>query len=246
MKNIHVLLRSYNSYKVFELIKKLSKTGIFSSITVIINEKEDNIDTKNILKNLSNKIPLYSISLYDYGWSKALNAGIKYLINNHILKDQAENTFIMPISNEVKIDKERILLLLETASKDNVSCAYTLFYDRLETTYLLPRNTCLLWKLNVFHEIGYFNENNDLNMGMEDYEMALRCFQKQNLLPAVIPIKCTLKIRDKAIFNNKLNNECFAVKLIEENFPKEIVDHLKKHINNENKKVFKSSKYKVL
>lgn len=226
---IHAILRSYNNPEVLKLIDRLALSNSIDNLIVVINSKEDRINTRKIIISHNCPIPIIIIPVENYGWSKAINAGIVSLPPKTY-----ENELIMVVSNEALLSQKDISLLKEVALLDGSSCGYALFKDRKETTYCLPRNTCIIWKRSIFHDVGYFNEELDKKGGMEDYDMVLRAYMEKGLLPFIGPKSVNLNNRQAVNYKEKLVIEKNAVAEIEKNYPLEIVAKVKKHIELQN------------
>lgn len=231
---LYVVLRSFNSTRVIDLIRRLSLSPIpLTSIVVVINAKRDLINTPKLLQEITCPFPIQVILLEQYGWAKALNAAIKSLPAT----DTRVPEFVMSVSNEVEIEPEHIRLLLAAASQMSASCGYALFQGRYETSYCVPRNTCVVWKRSLLLGIGLFDERLDSQGGMEDYEMILRAFDHLQLLPFVVKKRARLFVRDTAGFPQKLAMEEQAIRAIEARYPQKAVNTVRAHLKSQALKV---------
>lgn len=226
---MYVILRSYNNPKILDQIKSLATSNCATSIFVVINSREDRLNTGKLVKSYKTSVPIFILPLKNYGWSKAINFG---LIN--LPKKTAKNELVMIISNEVIINIDNINELQTAALKDDSSCGYALFKNRKESTYLLPRNTCIIWKRNIFEKIELFNEKLDNKGGMEDYEMILRAYMEKKLLPYLGTKSAIFNIRTIVDFNKKIEIESESKSEIEKYFPKEVVKSVREHIEFQN------------
>ena len=198
---LQVILRSFNSDKIIDILRRLSLSLIpITSINVVIDKKKDLLNTPNLIKGLDFALPIKTIELENYGWSKALNAAIEQLEPSEVSNI---TEFIMPISNEVIIEPEHFELLIDAAKQENASCGYALFKDRYESSYSIPRNTCIIWKRSVLSTIGDFDEHLDNLGGMEDYDMVLRANNHLGLLPFAAKKRIGLIVRNPEGFQKK-------------------------------------------
>lgn len=233
---LYALLRSFNSTRVIDLIHRLLLSPTpFTSIIVVVDEKRDQINTPKLLREISCPFPIQVVLLEQYGWSKALNAGIKSLP----VADVKVPEFVMPVSDEVMIEPEHIRLLLEAASQRNAFCGYALFQERYETSYSVPRNTCVVWKRSPLLSMGLFDERLDSQGGMEDYEMILRAFDRLQLLPFAAKKRVGLVVRDPVSFPQKVAMEEHAIRAIEAHYSEEVVNTIRAHLRNQALKVNK-------
>lgn len=229
------ILRSYNSRKILDLIGQLTATGMTNHFTVVIDAKKDAIDTPRLLDDFESAIPIVALSLETYGWSKALNAGIRSLPPM-----KTEQELVMIVSNEVQIIPQEISMLKDAATRANASCGYALFDGRTEPTYRLPRNTYIVWKRRVVEDLNLFDETLDQDLGMEDYEMVLRAFRLRQLLPYAGPKSSKLDLSSYANLEEKRAREVRAVAAIEQRYPQEVVERIRTHIALQNEDQAKS------
>lgn len=226
---VYAILRSYNTSKVLALVTQLSSTGMVDHITVVINSRKDRINTVTLLKSFDWPKPVLAVPIGEYGWSQALNAGLRSLpppVDNREL--------VMMVSNEVEIMHEEVESLIRAARLENASCGYALFRGRMEPTYQLPRNTFIIWKRRLFGEIGLFDQSLDNDIGMEDYDMVLRAFESKQLLPFLGCKNVSLKLRPGNNLAEKLGLESRGVAIVEQRHPIEVVSHVRTHIQMQN------------
>lgn len=224
---LYAVVRPFNSVRVLDLIHRLSLSWTpLTSIIVVIDAKRDSINTPKVLREITCRFPIRIISLEQYGWSKALNAAIESLP----AADAEVPAFVMPISNEVMIEPDEIGMLLEAALHEGASCGYAVFEGRCEPSYRVPRNTCAVWNRNLFLTIGLFDEDLDDGIGMEDYEMVLRAFDRMRLLPFAIGRRVKLLLRDPASFQQKIAAEEQAINAIGERYSQEVVRKVQAHL----------------
>lgn len=225
---MHAILRTYNNPKTIDLIHRLGNSAVFQGIVVVINGRQDKINTQELIMERAFKTPIQIISLQDYGWSRAINAGL------HALPPITENKeLVLLVSNEVEIEPREIEQLKEAALSEHASCGYALFKNRTEPSYRLPRNTCAVWRRSLFDEIGYFDEELDSRGGMEDYEMVLRAYSQKELLPRIGAKDVKLDIDDKRM-PGKLKMEMKAIAFIERQFLEKAVMKVNGQILKEN------------
>lgn len=228
---LHIILRSFNSEKIIDILQRLSSSPIpIACVNVVIDKKRDLLNTPSLIKGLDFALPIRTIELENYGWSKALNTAIAQLEPSDIY---SVTEFIMPISNEVIIEPEHFELLIDAAKQENASCGYALFKDRYEFSYSIPRNTCMIWKRSVLSMIGGFDEHLDNLGGMEDYDMVLRAYNLLGLLPVAAKKRIGLIVRDPGNFQKKVKLEEQVIKEIEEHYSKEIIDNMKEHFQSQ-------------
>jgi len=229
---MRVILRTYNNARVVDTIRQLKTTGRVTHFTVVINARQDSLDTPGLLTGLGFHREISCILLEDFGWAKALNAGLKSLppVSN-------EDELVMIVSNEVEITKSEIDLAIEAALQDCSSCGYALFEGRREPSYSVPRNTFTIRRRRIFDRIGVFRESFDqqtgTGTGMEDYEFVLRAFSVERLLPFVGPRAVKL-IRSPS--NEKLAWENKGIEIIEGEYPPELVAEMRNHLSLQNKR----------
>lgn len=228
---MHTVLRSYNSTEVLNLIRRLSSTGFVTSFSVVINSREDRIGTGRLLKAIDSPIPIVLVPLEEYGWSRALNAGIRALppIRHY-------DELVMMVSNGVRIIPGEVSLMKQAALKQDASCGYALFEGRDELTYRMPRNTFIVWRRKLFEEAGLFDERLDTDTGMEDYDMVLRACQHTNRLPYIGPKNARIQLRSDIDLTAKLGWEARGVQLVEKRYPRDLVMKVRDHIRRENEK----------
>lgn len=167
------ILRAYNDKRIFKLIENINPYVHHFNIVININ-KDKNLESALRSNPLSEKIT--PLPIRNYGWSKALNAGIKEV--------PKESDLVLCISNGVEfLESDNFNSLSREASKPENSCSFPTYKDRNEFAWKIPRNTCTFWNKKVFEEIGYFNESLDSGEGMEDYELALRAYIEKGLTP---------------------------------------------------------------
>jgi hypothetical protein len=226
---MHAILRSYNTDKVLTLIDHLKAIDLITCFTVVINSKKDRLDTARLLETRYPSTRIITVPLENYGWSKAINAGIRSL--PPIRNDQE---MVMVVSNEVQILPGEVDLLRRSASLPQASCGYALFEGRDEPTYRLPRNTFIIWKRSVFEEVGLFDENLDDDTGMEDYDMVLRAYHLSQLLPFIGPKSVRIGPRLENNMAEKLAWESRGVEIVERRYPPALVSKMREHIRNQN------------
>jgi hypothetical protein len=226
---VHAILRSFGTPRVLSLMEALGATGAVDSYTVASDAKRDSVNTPGLIKTLALPAPVRALPLEDYGWSKALNAGIRALPPR---RDDDELALI--VSTEVHVRPEELRLLLKAASTPGASCGYALFAGRAEPTYRLPRNTYIAWRRSVFRETGLFDESLDGDTGMEDYEMVLRSYASTRLLPFAGPRHVRLGPPPGTSLSDKLAWESRGVELIEARHPAWVVSEVRRHIGEQN------------
>jgi len=204
VQKIDVILRTFNNPDILNILQQLQNIKNIDKTIVIINKLKDKIDSKNLILSKYPKVKI--VELVNYGWSKALNAGIKISLNNKSSK------YILIVSNEVKIKQSYIDELIKMHQLySNISASYMQFKDRDEFNYKIPRNTAILWKKEIFTKVGFFNENLDTKGGMEDFELILRAYKRLNLIPYLIEQKTTIDIKSKKQLQKKLKNELSSI-----------------------------------
>ena len=226
---MYAILRSFNTRKVLDLIARLNEIEFISRFVVVINAKEDKINTPKLLAEFKPLKPTILVPIENYGWSKALNAGLCALP-----PATERNELVLMVSNEVHVTPQNILRLKQAASQPTASCGYSLFADRTSPTYYLPRNTYIVWKRAVFEAVGLFDERLDEGIGMEDYQMALRAFQHLQLLPFLGPQEVRIDARPG--IEEKVGRELKGVEAIERDFPAELVRTVREHLNYQNRR----------
>src|SRR3989344_1269889 len=178
---VSALLRAYNNPLVVDLIRSIADEGIVDDFVVVINADKDTIGTKDLLSQAAYASRVKALPINNYGWSRALNAGLAAMPEIAI-----GNELVLCISNEVIITRNQF----EENKKvlfghEGALMSYVLFKDRHEQSYCLPRNTCGLWKRTGLAELGDFCEDLDKKQGMEDVEMVLRGYRHKKWLPCV-------------------------------------------------------------
>src|SRR5687767_2959642 len=211
---VHAILRSFGTTRVLPLLESLSATGAVDSFTVACDAGRDSVNTPELLKSLDLPEPVRALPLEDYGWSRALNAGLRSLP-----PQRGEDEWVLVVSNEVGVRPDELGLLLGAASTPGASCGYALFEGRREPTYRLPRNTYIAWRRGVFRDCGPFDESLDGDTGMEDYELVLRAYASARLLPFAGPRRVRLDPPPGAPLPDKLAWESRGVALIEARHP---------------------------
>lgn len=213
---ITAILRTYNNERTIGVIEQLAKPeyGI-DNFNVVIHadaEREKGNDTAAKLKDhpLSQKI--IPIPISPYGWSRALNAGIEAL--------PKESNLVFMISNEVGLSPEQFKSMKERAKELDASGSYVIFKGPEGIvlnyfTYNVGRNTCFVWKADLFKELGNFNLHLDKGGGMEDVEFALRTFAFTGLIPKKAAEQIPIEIRQGTDMKLKTDKEMETIRLIE-------------------------------
>ena len=223
------IIRTYNNSLVFKLIDKLIKTKLFSKVVVVVNISADKIGTVDKLHATYGDKYINIVPLTEWGWSKAINAGLRKIAELGNYEDS-----VLMISNKVGITVEDIVQLQAAARNQNASCGFALFDGRKEASYLVPRNTCALWKLALFYRIGFFDESLDSQGGMEDYEMVLRAYQKEHRLPFLGPRKVRLLMSVDSDFYMTIEKEIKSIQHINSQYSVSIVSTVQKHLKRQN------------
>ncbi|MBI2043114.1 hypothetical protein HYT25_01860 [Candidatus Pacearchaeota archaeon] len=125
------------------------------------------------------------------------------------------------ISNEVNPTPEQLSEMQQQILKGSAitseviglfnTGSYALFEGREEPTYLVPRNTCTLWRSAAMQGFA-FNEKLDLQQGMEDIYMGLEIYKRHKLLPSLGPVNVELSIRPEVDQRVKTQKERETVK----------------------------------
>jgi hypothetical protein len=215
---IHAVLRTYNNEAVFRLIRELGAIEEISDIYVVINQKEDKIETARRVGEITLKQKIRCVSLTDYGWSKALNAAIGKIAENRFPTD-----FLLCVSNEVRAAQEHVKNLLSAARLPASSCGYALFADVNKPSFSIPRNTFCIWKLAIFKKIGLFDERLDRCGGMEDFDFSLRAYQELGLIPVLGAKRVRIDLPPKNVFEKKAKSESAAMSMILKRYPEALV-----------------------
>jgi len=129
------ILRSYNNRRIESLMHNLESIEAIDAVVVVINVDKDNnqssddpFDTVGFLDSIQAtttlNIKCVSLSDSEYGWSKALNAGIAMV--------PVEEEFVAMISSEVEITNDEFEQLLHAAARPDSSCGYALYDGRDE------------------------------------------------------------------------------------------------------------------
>ncbi len=204
----YAILRAYNNKTynpsnppdVANLISKIDP--VVKKIIVVVNGTQDAANTPEFLRSTfpiqSKEGKIETIVLKDYGWSKALNAGLRASMP----KGDYETRLM--ISNEINPTVEQLIDMHEKTLKGTgIASAsyglfntgsYALFEGREEPTCLVPRNTFTLWRSASMHGFA-FNEKLDSQMGMEDVYMGLQIYDRTKLLPVLGPVDVEWKVR---------------------------------------------------
>lgn len=228
---MHAILRTYNNPRIVDIIRRLKATRRVTGFTVVINARQDSLDTPELLRELEFHREINCVLLEDFGWAKALNAGLKSLP-----PISSADELVLTVSNEVEVTSPEIDLAISAALQDSSSCGYALFDGRREPSYSVPRNTFTIRRRNIFDRIGLFQESFDqragTGTGMEDYELVLRAFSVERLLPFVGP-KAVKLIRSPS--NEKLAWENEGIEIIERDYPTELVTEMRNHLYLQNR-----------
>lgn len=230
---MYAILRTYNTEKILETINNLQKTKFIKQFFVIINANKDYLNTPKLISEYYDQKYVLPIPIDNYGWAKALNSGIRSLPT---LKNKKE--LVLVVSNEIQINKNELSLLKQKAVSNNASCGYSLFKSRDEPTYRVPRNTYIVWQRQIFEEVGLFDESLDDSTGMEDYEMVLRSYANNRRLPFLGAKNVDLKLRIETNLEKKLEWELRGIKIIEKNYPNNLIDKIKLHLEQQNKEKY--------
>ncbi|MDD3288165.1 MAG: hypothetical protein PHX43_04070 [Alphaproteobacteria bacterium] len=239
MKNtpsIGAVLRAYNNIALKDQLARLAETNMVDRIVVVTNLREDkNGFTPKIVSEFIQNTPeskrpeISLIELDNYTWSNALNAGIGELVDGKAPVDR-----VWCLSNEVKFGgKEGIEALLQASSLTNASCGFSLYEDRSEEVYLLPRNTCSMWRADLLKQhhanIGhYFDPIMDTQGGMEDILTAFRLFSKLECVPIASATTAKISVPPPEKFAEKMRHELSALDFIKKQFSeKNIFDFYK-------------------
>ncbi|MBI4116597.1 hypothetical protein HY449_02530 [Candidatus Pacearchaeota archaeon] len=216
----YAILRAYNNKAydpknppdVANLISKIDP--VVKKIIVVVNGPQDGANTPEFLRSTfptqSKEGKIETIVLENYGWSKALNEGLRASMP----KSDYETRLM--ISNEVNPTQEQLMEMHEKVLKGNAissvvyglfnTGSYALFEGRDEPTCLVPRNTCTLWRSDVMKGFA-FNEKLDSQMGMEDVYMGLQIYAKTKLLPVLGPTNVKWAVRQGVNSQEKHNKE---------------------------------------
>lgn len=224
---MHALIRTFNDPGIVDFIRRLQATKRVEQFTVLINEHEDTIHTGDLLSTLDSSTQINCIPLKTFGWARSLNAGL-----TSILSSYDKDELVLIISNHVRVRAPDLDSLMVAASRKAAACGYALFADRHEPSFLLPRNTCIVWRTAVFEHVGLFKEGYDqgagTGTGMEDYEMVLRAFSKEGLLPFLGPAGVKLESDPSSA---KIAWESRGIALIEKEYGQEVVLQMRKHLS---------------
>jgi hypothetical protein len=227
---MHAILRSFNDPRVTEIIDSLEATGQVSDVWVAINSEVDRVDTAKLLRSYAGGLNVTPVPLENYGWSKALNTCLRML-----MEKAPGNDRVLIISNQVNFTAREVKDLAHAAAANEASCGYALFSERREPTYLMPRNTFIVWKQSVFTEVGMFDESLDEDTGMEDVDLALRIYERRGALPFLGARNVSLELNRHLDFAEKLEWEKRGVEKIEKRFAPELVENFLRHIASQNK-----------
>jgi hypothetical protein len=224
---MHALIRSFNDPGVVDFIRRLQATRRVEQFTVLINEREETLHTAELLSTLDSTTQINCIPLKTFGWARWLNAGL-----TSILSSSDKDELVLIISNHVRVRTAELDSLTAAASRESAACGYALFADRHEPSFLVPRNTCIVWRAAVFERVGLFKEVYDQDggtgTGMEDYEMVLRAFSKEGLLPFLGPAGVKLESDPSSA---KLDWENRGISLIEKEYSQDVIFQLREHLS---------------
>jgi hypothetical protein len=224
---LYAILRTYNNANVFCIIDNLVRTRLVERIIVVIDATRDSL-TASIIRRQKRLVNIIVAEINDYGWALALNHGLQLLPCGG---DNEE--LVLIISNEVRINLRQLKLLIRAALSPEASCGYALFRSRKESTYLIPRNTCMIWRRSVLHDSNNAFDTSLDDLGMEDYDMLLRSFTATGLLPFVGPRDVVLSTPPS---REKIEREKAALSFIESRYSMSIVASVSKHIRLQNER----------
>ncbi|MEK6898285.1 MAG: glycosyltransferase family A protein [Nanoarchaeota archaeon] len=221
MKQIdYAILRAWNNPSIVDLIATLDP--VVNKMIVVVNGSKDQngnlldkINTLELLRHSKFAGKIETRVLENYGWSKALNEGLRMSTP----KGDYETRLI--ISNEVNPTQEQLMEMQKQVLVGNgiasgvyglfSTGSYSLFDGREEPTYLVPRNTCTLWRSDAMRGFT-FNEKLDSQAGMEDVYMGLQIYDKTKLLPSLGPTDVKLSIRQGVNLEEKTFKERETIK----------------------------------
>jgi hypothetical protein len=133
--------------------------------------------------------PLLIVRLERFGWSYGLNAGLLALQAHDRSPDM-----VLCVSVDA-IPTPQAFLLMESSLRNGTwSCAFP-SYGLSERSYRVPRNTCAMWPMSLFQQLGMFDQSLDGGQGMEDYDLALRAYSRLLRLPLRVPATVDLRHR---------------------------------------------------
>ncbi|MFN0278012.1 MAG: hypothetical protein ACKVRN_05345 [Pyrinomonadaceae bacterium] len=215
------IIRAKSLLEAMPQIRALEATTCVQHIVTVLS-LDAGLSLKQInLKNCS----IETIVLREFGWSKSLNVGIKALSSG-----RSEDNFVLIVSTTVCVETYDVQSMMNSAQMQNASCSFALFEGREEPSYLLPRNTYIVWKKSVLERLGTFDETLDESTGMEDYEMVLRAYKELQKVPYLGSRSVKVKIPDSVTFERKLDRERKGIALIEERYNKPLVESLHHHL----------------
>ena len=165
------------------------------------------------------------VLLNDYGWARALNAGVRAI-------SAEPGAFVLAISHEVHVHRHHIDALVD-ASGSGVSCAYASFQARRSASYRMPRNTFCMWPCRTLLEEGLFDERLDERGGMEDYDLALRLFAHRGLVPRLAARGVVLDRPDPSAHLDKCRREAAAMRQIESRHGAAVVSAFRRALDQE-------------
>lgn len=220
------LIRSFSNELIATFVAGLLNVGV-DAVVVLINSTKDTADTAT---RLSRAFPVdrrvSSIGLDDYGWSRSLNAGIRYVERAH------PGSAFLACSTDIQLTSE-MLRELKDATISSQWCGFSRFRNQRGRSFQVPRNTCCMWHPGAFRQAGLFDETLDSFQGMEDYELCLRGFEQFRLLPQAIRLQPDLGHRFGAVQVDKTRREVEQMRLIDERFPTPVLVEFWEHLQHE-------------
>jgi hypothetical protein len=174
------------------------------------------------------QISIETVYLPVFGWSLALNAGLR-----SISARRSKDDHILLLSTTVRPTIEELRTLMSAAEQPGASCGYALFEERREISYVLPRNTLIVWKRSVLQQLGPFDESLDDYAGMEDYEMVLRAFSRLGLLPNLGPTNVKIITPRQPVFESKLRRESEGIDIVNGKYERDDIAKVVAHLTSE-------------
>lgn len=185
LQDVAAVIRCYNNPNITKQVRMLLRAGV-GKVIVVINAPADKGNTRGWLAGfLGAGRKLELIEMHEgYSWSNSLNRALSSIRFQNL---QAEVTggpaisVMLNVSVEALFEREHLLAMVEAFNNERVAVVGTSFSGlqnsnsiNLGRSYVHPRNTGMMLRVNALTTCGSFDSWCDEVGGMEDIELVLR------------------------------------------------------------------------
>jgi hypothetical protein len=184
------VVRTYNNKHITKQVGFLLGLG-FRFVFVVVDVAQDKGSTTlsgGWLEKYRHDTRLKIIEIHQgYSWSNALNICIEHIFIHNFSSTNEKIDFIFNCSVEAGFIENALKLMFDKFKVSNIGVVGTSFRGILDgneislgRSYRHPRNTGMIIRVDVFQNVGRFDQWCDQIGGMEDIDFILRMLSASN------------------------------------------------------------------